>query len=161
VLPSDRWPGHVSRADRAADRWPGRPLAHRTVRCTPDSPVNFSRSRRRKPESGWFAPRWSGAPDTVRCTPDSPVPQLETACWLYTANILLFFFSLFLTLRQNILVHKTNVLRLRNIPLLVICTLFIHCINSHFKHLSWHSITKILRNDPKAHFPFNISEDGF
>jgi hypothetical protein len=142
VPPSDRWPGHVSRADRAADRWltgqsgahqtlsgarfvpiksasdrcclmqicaslahrtcpvhtgqsgasfrplarprvargsRGRPLAHRTVRCTPDSPVNFSRSRRRKPESGWFAPRWSGAPDTVRCTPDSPVPQPEAA----------------------------------------------------------------------------------
>ena len=29
VPPSDRWLGHVS---RAADRWPGRPLAHRTVR---------------------------------------------------------------------------------------------------------------------------------
>jgi hypothetical protein len=28
----ERWLGHVSRADRAADRWPGRPLAHRTVR---------------------------------------------------------------------------------------------------------------------------------
>jgi hypothetical protein len=25
-------------------RWPGRPLAHRTVRCTPDSPVNYSRT---------------------------------------------------------------------------------------------------------------------
>jgi hypothetical protein len=36
----------------------------------------------------------SGAP------PDSPVPQTEIAYWLYTANILLFFFSLFLTLRQ-------------------------------------------------------------
>ena len=44
VPPSDRWLGHVSRADRAADRWPGRPLAHRTVRCTPDSPVNYSRT---------------------------------------------------------------------------------------------------------------------
>jgi hypothetical protein len=40
----DCWLGHVSRADRAADRWPGRPLAHRTVRCTPDSPVNYSRT---------------------------------------------------------------------------------------------------------------------
>src|SRR5688500_19657162 len=77
--PSDRWPDHVSRADSAADCWLCRPLAHRTVRCTPDSPVNFSRSRRRKPESGWFAPRWSGAPDTVRCTPDSPVSQPEAA----------------------------------------------------------------------------------
>jgi hypothetical protein len=26
--------GHVSPADRAADRWRSRPLAHRTVRCT-------------------------------------------------------------------------------------------------------------------------------
>jgi hypothetical protein len=37
---------HASRADSAADRWPGRLLAHRTVRCTteqsgapPNSPV--------------------------------------------------------------------------------------------------------------------------
>jgi hypothetical protein len=28
--PSSRWLGHVSHADHAADRWPGRPLAHRT-----------------------------------------------------------------------------------------------------------------------------------
>jgi hypothetical protein len=34
VPPSSRWLGHVSRADRATDHWPGRPLAHRTVRCT-------------------------------------------------------------------------------------------------------------------------------
>jgi hypothetical protein len=44
VPPPDRWLGHVSPADRAADRWPGRPLAHRTVWCTPDSPVNYSRT---------------------------------------------------------------------------------------------------------------------
>jgi hypothetical protein len=42
VPSSSRWLGHVSRSDCAADRWPGRPLAHRTVRCTPDSPVNYS-----------------------------------------------------------------------------------------------------------------------
>jgi hypothetical protein len=34
VPPSDRWLCHASRADYAADRWPGRLLAHRTVRCT-------------------------------------------------------------------------------------------------------------------------------
>ena len=108
VPPSDRWLGHVSRADRAADRWPGRPLAHRTVRCTPDSPVNFSRtpsanSRERplRSESAWRTGHCpvhhrtlSGAP------PDSPVPQTETAFWLYTANSSLFFFFLFLILRQ-------------------------------------------------------------
>jgi hypothetical protein len=44
VPPSDRWLVHVSRADRATDRWPGRPLAHRTVWCTPDSPMNYSRT---------------------------------------------------------------------------------------------------------------------
>jgi hypothetical protein len=68
VPPSDRWLGHVSRADRAADRWPGRPLAHRIVWCTPDSPVNFSRmplinSRERRVRQSQ-----SGTPDTVRCT---------------------------------------------------------------------------------------------
>jgi hypothetical protein len=31
VPPSSRWLGHVSRADRATDRWPSRPLAHRTL----------------------------------------------------------------------------------------------------------------------------------
>jgi hypothetical protein len=34
VPPSDRWLCHASRADYAADRWPGRLLTHRTVRCT-------------------------------------------------------------------------------------------------------------------------------
>jgi hypothetical protein len=33
VPPADRWRGHVSRADCAADCWRSRPLAHRTVRC--------------------------------------------------------------------------------------------------------------------------------
>jgi hypothetical protein len=34
VPPSDRWLCHASRADSTTDRWPGRLLAHRTVRCT-------------------------------------------------------------------------------------------------------------------------------
>jgi hypothetical protein len=28
-----------------------------------------------------------------------------------------------------------------------------------FKHLSWHSITKILRNGPRAHFPFKRAKN--
>jgi hypothetical protein len=36
----------------------------------------------------------------------------------------------------------------------VICTLFILGHIFTFKHLCLHSITKILRNGPKAHFPF-------
>jgi hypothetical protein len=54
------------------------------------------------------------------------------------------------------LVHETNVLRLRNIPLLVIYTLFIHEHIFTFRPLCLHSITKILRNGPRAHFPFKL-----
>jgi hypothetical protein len=35
--------GHTSPADCVADRWLRAPLGHRTVQCTPNSPVNFSR----------------------------------------------------------------------------------------------------------------------
>jgi hypothetical protein len=47
---------------------PGRPLAHRTVRCTPDSPVNFSRTPSANSREWLLRPRHPGAPDTVRCT---------------------------------------------------------------------------------------------
>jgi hypothetical protein len=65
---SNRWPDHVSRADSAADRWLGQPLAHRTVRCTPDSPVNFSRTPSANSRERLLRPRQPDAPDTVRCT---------------------------------------------------------------------------------------------
>jgi hypothetical protein len=60
--------------DSAGDRWREvaiAPLAHRTVRCTPDSPVNYSGAN----SQSWRVQRHfiPGAPDTVRCTPDSPV----------------------------------------------------------------------------------------
>jgi hypothetical protein len=38
--------------------------------------------------------------------------------------------------------------------LLLICTLSIHGHRFTFKHLCWHSITKILRNGLRAYFPF-------
>jgi hypothetical protein len=66
--PYDRWLGHVSRADRAADRWPGRPLAHRTVRCTPDSPMNYSHTSLITSREQQVRLSQPGAPDTVRCT---------------------------------------------------------------------------------------------
>jgi hypothetical protein len=78
---SSRWLGHVSRADHAADRWPGRPLAHRTVRCTtgqsgapPDSPVNYSRTPPSKSREQQVRQSQPAPPDspvhhrTVRCT---------------------------------------------------------------------------------------------
>jgi hypothetical protein len=78
VPPSDRWLGHVWRADRAADHWPGRPLAHRTVRCTPDSPVNFSRTPLITSREQQVCLSLPGAPDTVWCTTgQSGAPRLS------------------------------------------------------------------------------------
>jgi hypothetical protein len=68
--PFDRWLGHVSRVDRAADRWPGRPLAHRTVRCplpTVGSATCLARIARPTigPADRWLTGQ-SGAHRTVR-----------------------------------------------------------------------------------------------
>jgi hypothetical protein len=62
VPPSDRWPGHASRADCAAGRF------WCLVDCTPDSPVNFSRTPPTKSRERPFHQSQPGAPDTVRCT---------------------------------------------------------------------------------------------
>jgi hypothetical protein len=78
--PADRWRAHASRADCAVDRWLGRPLAHRTVRCSrapPDSLVIFSRtpltvSRERRLRRRRLTGQ-SGAP------PDSPVIYSRTS----------------------------------------------------------------------------------
>jgi hypothetical protein len=126
VPSSSHWLGHVSRADCSADRWPGRQLAHRTVRCTPDSPVNYSRTSPVNSRERPLRPSQPGAPDTVRCTTGhcpvhhrtlSGAPPDTVRCtteqsgvldraesWLYTTKpfftSFLFFFFLFLTLRQ-------------------------------------------------------------
>jgi hypothetical protein len=107
VPPSDRWLGHVSCADRATDRWPGRPLVHRTVQCTSDSPVNYSRTSRTISRERPVRPSQPGAPDIVRCTTgQSGAPRLSRvlAARAKTFPIGLF---LFLTLRHNTLVSKT------------------------------------------------------
>jgi hypothetical protein len=86
VPPSDRWLCHASRADYADDRWPGRLLAHRTVRCTtgqsgapPDSPVIYSRTPPSKSREQPVDRRQPGAPD-------SPVHPDRAVLWLYSAN---------------------------------------------------------------------------
>jgi hypothetical protein len=63
VPPSDRWPGHASRADCAADRW----LTGQSG-APPDSPVIYIRMLPSRPESRQFTRRQPGVPDTVRCT---------------------------------------------------------------------------------------------
>jgi hypothetical protein len=127
VPPSDRWPGHVSRSDCAADRWltgqSGAPpdslvnlsrtslitSRERRLRCgwltgqssAPlDSPVIYSRIPPSSPESGLFTETGPGAPD-------SPVHPDRSCIWLFTANSFPNHFLLFLALRHNTLVFKT------------------------------------------------------
>ena len=108
MLPSDCWLGPVSRPDSAADRWPGRPLAHWTVWSTPDSPVNFSRTPSANSRERPVRPSWSCAPDTVRCTTGQSGAPDRTAFWLYTTNFSLTLFLLFPVLRHDTLVLKTK-----------------------------------------------------
>jgi hypothetical protein len=42
----------------------------------------------------------------------------------------------------------------------MIFTLFIHVHKFPIKHMCWHSITKIHRNGPRAHFPFSGTPDS-
>jgi hypothetical protein len=66
----------------------GRPLAHRTVRCTPDSPVNYSRTPSANSRERLLRPRQPGAPDTVRCTTGQSGAPDRTESWLFTAKSL-------------------------------------------------------------------------
>jgi hypothetical protein len=100
VPPSDRWPSHASRTDCAVDRWLGRPLAHRTVRCTPDCPVNFSRTPPTNSRERPFHQSQPGAPDTVRCTTRQfGAPRLSRVL-AARAKSFPIVFSLILALRQ-------------------------------------------------------------
>jgi hypothetical protein len=84
-----------------------RPLAHRTVRCTLDSPVNFSHTSLNSSRERQVRLSQPGAPDTIRCTTgQSGAPRLSKL-WL---NLIISFptrFFLFPALRHNTLVHKT------------------------------------------------------
>ena len=68
---------------RVARGFRGRPLAHRTVRCTPDSPVNFSRTpsansreQRLQVEAAWRTGHCPVHHRTVRC----PRPKQPLGC---------------------------------------------------------------------------------
>jgi hypothetical protein len=107
VPPSSRWLSHVSLADRAADRWPNRPLAHRTVRCTPNSPMNYSRTSPVNSRERPVRSSQPGAPDTVRCTTGQSRALRLSRLWLNEAISFPIQFFLFPALRHNTLVSKT------------------------------------------------------
>jgi hypothetical protein len=95
--------GHASPADCATDRCAGDRWLTGQSSALPDSPVNsrtppnFSRERP-------FHRRQPGAPDTVRWARPSWTSAAPSQVF---CNSFLFFFSLFLALRQYMLVLKT------------------------------------------------------
>jgi hypothetical protein len=120
---TEHCPVHTRQSGAPADRWSGprvargfggrllrlQPLAHRrTVRCTtgqsgepPDSPVNYSCTPPKTPDSSQFAGSQPGAPNTVWCTTGHcPVCQTEQSLGCFKPSSSLLFFSLILALRQ-------------------------------------------------------------
>jgi hypothetical protein len=92
--------GHASRADCAADRCAGGSWLTGQFGAPPDSPMNYSCTPPKTPESGKFAGSQPGAPDTVRCpTGQSGVPD-RAKSWLLQPSPFLLLFSLILALRQ-------------------------------------------------------------
>jgi hypothetical protein len=99
VPPSDRWLGHASRADCAADRW----LTGQSS-APPDSPVNYSRTTpdfsRERPvhrSSAWRTGHCPVHHRTVRCARLSSDFAVHIQAFFIS---FLFFFLPFLTLRQ-------------------------------------------------------------
>jgi hypothetical protein len=60
--------GHASLMDCEADRCAGDRWLTGQSDAPPDSPVNYSRTPPKSPESGQFTGSQPSAPDTVRCT---------------------------------------------------------------------------------------------
>jgi hypothetical protein len=92
--------GHASPADCATDRCAGGRWLTGQSGALPNSPVNYSRTLPNSPESGLFAGVQPGSPD-------SPVCQTKQRFGCTEPSLLVLFFSLFLALRQHMLVLKT------------------------------------------------------
>jgi hypothetical protein len=91
--------GHASPADCEADRCAGGHWLTGQSGAPPDSLVNYSRTPPNIPESGQFAGSQPGAPD-------SPVCQTKLSIGCLEPSPFLLLFSLFLALKQNMLVLK-------------------------------------------------------
>jgi hypothetical protein len=78
-----------------------------TVRCTPDSPVNYSRTPLISSREQQVRLSQPGAPDTVRCTTRQSGAPRQSWLWLNKAISSPIRFLLFLALRHNTLVSKT------------------------------------------------------
>jgi hypothetical protein len=89
---------------RVSRRSRSRPLAHRTVRCTPDSSVNYSRTPLISSREQQVHLSQPGAPDTVRCTTGQSGAPRQSWLWLKQSYLSPIRFLLFPALRHNTLV---------------------------------------------------------
>jgi hypothetical protein len=78
-----------------------------TVRCTPDSPVNYSRTPFISSREQQVRLSQPSAPDTVRCTIGQSGAPRQSWLWLNKAISSPIRFLLFPALRHNTLVSKT------------------------------------------------------
>jgi hypothetical protein len=78
-----------------------------TVRCTPDSPVNYSRTPLISSREQQVRLSQPGAPDTVRCTTGQSGAPRQNWLWLNKAISSPIRCLLFPALRHNTLVSKT------------------------------------------------------
>jgi hypothetical protein len=78
-----------------------------TVQCTPDSPVNYSRTPLISSREQQVRLSQSGAPDTVRCTTGQSGAPRQRWLWLKQSYLSPICFLLFPALRHNTLVTKT------------------------------------------------------
>jgi hypothetical protein len=84
--------GHASPAECATDRCAGGRWLTGEFDAPPDSPVNYSRTPPKTPESGQFTGSQPGAPDTVRCTTgQSGVPDRAESWLLQPSPFILLF----------------------------------------------------------------------
>ena len=91
----------------SAVRWLGRPLAHRTVRCTLDSPVNYSCTPLIYSRERQVCLSQPVTPDTVWCTTGQSGAPIHSWLWLKQSYLSPICFLLFPALRHNTLVSKT------------------------------------------------------
>jgi hypothetical protein len=99
--------GHASPADCATDRCAGDRWLTGQSGAPPDNPMNYSRTPLNFSRERPFHRRQPGAPDTVQCTTGQSMCQTELRFGYMKPSLFLILFSLFLALRQNMLVLKT------------------------------------------------------
>jgi hypothetical protein len=96
LLQATRCPRIAQPTVSTSDRW----LTGQSG-APPDSPVNYSRTPLRFPESSRFTAGQPGAPNTVRCSTGQFGVPSQRWCWLHIANSFPFLFFSFVVVSST------------------------------------------------------------